>query len=370
MDIIHSLRHFKRDCGRELITPKSISVVKENSPFYKKIKNPTRSYNVIFRDLLWKIPVWKGGGVLEWAQKISPDVIFVYLGGGRYMLDVVLFLSKHLHIPYMVFYGDDYVLYAPKKRLFDRLQYWRSKRYYSTAINGALRCFCIGDLMAIEYSSFFGKAFYPIMNSVATKEFIPSQSNGDNIVMSYLGGLHLNRWKMLRRLADHLPDNTIIQIYTGTPLTIEMEEALSHPRIVLHGLVPQEEVERIMIESDILLHVESDEEEYRNYTHLSVSTKIPEYMMAGRLIVAYGPTEVASMKLISSNRLGIVISSDCNDIELKNQLSAICSNPDMFNGFGTAAYQYANSVFNREKVASEFRKEVEKALDESIKIGQ
>ncbi len=366
MDIVKAFSR-GRGCGRVIESSSTPLDISKNSKYYQKVKNPTSSLNVILRDVLWKLPIWKRGDLLEWARLISPDAIFVYLGGGRYMYDVVSFLSKQLRIPYFVFYGDDYVLYAPKRSILDKIQNKRCIRYYKKAIGGALDCFCIGDLMAKEYSDFFGKPFYPIMNSVPVSSFEPRNNVSGIVSMSYLGGLHLNRWKMLQRIADHIPCNSIIHIYSGTELNDEMKSALNHPRIILHGLIPQSEVEKVMRNSDVLLHVESDEDSFRNYTHLSVSTKIPEYLMAGRLILAYGPPEVASMRLISDNRLGIVISSDCKDSELSDQISQICCNPEIIDSYGRKAHSYATSVFDQRLVADFFRRKIEKDLESTMK---
>ena len=64
-----------------------------------------------------------------------------------------------------------------------------------------------------------------------------------------------------------------------------------------------------MFDADAFLHIESDDESYCSLTKLSVSTKIPEYLISSRLVIGYGPVYLASMKLLKDNNIGIVISN-------------------------------------------------------------
>lgn len=364
MDVIHSFIHFEKKCGEE-VSDIVVKTQSQNAKIYKKVKNPMRSSRVLFRDLIWSFfPRWKKGGLLEWAKKQSPDVIFAYLAGGKYMYDVLDFLHSELHIPFVVFYGDDYIIYKERKTLLDRILYKKQKSYYSKAIQNASACFCIGELMAKDYSSFFGRSFTPIMNSVPITNYVPRTPNiGKEVVFSYLGGLHLNRWKMLSILSHSLPQNAVLHIYSGTALTDEMKVALNKSNICMHKLIPAEQVPEVMRNSDILVHVESDDLENRLYTRLSVSTKIPEYLMAGRMVLGMGPAEVASMRLISDNELGIVISSDMNETDVATVIRNICNDENMRDSYGKKAHDYACRMYDKETITSSFRNKLENIVN-------
>lgn len=358
MDIINSVTHFCRKCGREISEGNDGHQSQaQNAGIYGKVKHPMRSSRVLIRDLLWKLfPRWKRGGLLEWAKRESPDLIFAYLGGGEYMYNVLGYLANELRIPYAIFYGDDYILYTERKSLLDKILLKRQKAYYSEAIKNASARFCVGDLMANDYTSFFGYSFSPIMNSVPQMDYQPKKEGRDGrISIAYLGGLHLNRWKMLAKFAEALPDNADLHIYSGTTITEEMSCALQKERINLHPLIPANQALQVMLASDVLIHVESDEREYRLYTRLSLSTKIPEYLMCGRMIVGYGPVEVGSMRFISDNDLGVVISSDLDVAGIAEQMRMICQNADMRQKYGEKGHNYAIKRFNKDLIAATFK---------------
>jgi glycosyltransferase involved in cell wall biosynthesis len=87
-------------------------------------------------------------------------------------------------------------------------------------------------------------------------------------------------------------------------------------------------------------------------TKLSVSTKISEYLASGTCIIGYGPAEVASMRILSDNKIGLTITDIDNDDEKIEKLKKILSNSNMRNEFAQNGFDYAFNNFNAEKSRS------------------
>jgi glycosyltransferase involved in cell wall biosynthesis len=106
-----------------------------------------------------------------------------------------------------------------------------------------------------------------------------------------------------------------------------MVERLSIPGAVeFKGALNAAEVQQVIVESDILVHVESMDKVSRKLTRLSVSTKIPEYLASGRCILAVGPAEVASIRYIQDHEAGLVVT----DLEtLRGNLETLISGPEL-----------------------------------------
>jgi glycosyltransferase involved in cell wall biosynthesis len=107
-------------------------------------------------------------------------------------------------------------------------------------------------------------------------------------------------------------------------------------------------------ESDVLLHIESDDKYLRKLTGLSVSTKIPEYLMSGRPVLGYGPEEVASMRLLNDNGVGVVISSENNDELVVCQIEKLLVNYRTRAEIGKRGYEFCVEKFDNKKVVAEF----------------
>ena len=100
-----------------------------------------------------------------------------------------------------------------------------------------------------------------------------------------------------------------------------MQEAFAGCKsIKLCGSVSSMEVRRIQREADILVHVESFSEQSVFETKMSFSTKLIDYMLAGKIIFAIGPAKINSLEVLRNNHLAITA---CSDQEISQQVSAI-----------------------------------------------
>jgi hypothetical protein len=87
-----------------------------------------------------------------------------------------------------------------------------------------------------------------------------------------------------------------------------MVERLTIPgSMEFKGCLNAAEVEQVIGQSDILVHVESMDRLSRRLTRLSVSTKIPQYLASGKCLLAVGPPEVASMRYVRDHEAAMVI---------------------------------------------------------------
>jgi len=128
------------------------------------------------------------------------------------------------------------------------------------------------------------------------------------------------------------------------------------------GAVEGIQLRSSILDSDVLLHVESDDSFNRSLTKLSVSTKIPEYLMSGRLVLGFGPEEVASMKILADNKIGVVISSSVSNEHLKSELVKLTSDFKFRQEMGLLGYNYAVKNFDNSKIANNFKLQLENLI--------
>jgi glycosyltransferase involved in cell wall biosynthesis len=306
------------------------------------------------RDLLWKFNSWRTENFLRWIDDFNPDVIFFVGGNQGFSHDLVLYLSKTFNIPLATYFTDDYLLFPKNNSILKMIQKFRMNIFYKKTINHSSLCFAIGDTMSKSYTEFFNKEFHSIMNSV-DKQVFSNYTPNKVVVYSYFGGLHLNRWKMLIRLSNSL-ERGLINVYSIDLPSNKILDQFKKSNINYRGSVEGYDLKKAIKDSDVLLHVESDDNKNRQLTKLSISTKIPEYLMSGRFIVGFGPTEVASMRLLSENKIGIVIPSSITSNNLKLELNKITSNPELRIELGEAGYRYAIKHFDKKIISTNFKK--------------
>lgn len=352
VDALNSFLKCRSTCGGVVMRNNNKRTSSDDLKTFKTFKNRSK-YLILARDILWKFNSWKTKDLEGWMKNFNPDIIFFVGGLAGLSHEISCYASKLLKKPLVTYFTDDYIIYPRNRHILDRMQRNRMKRVYKNTINKSSLLFAIGDLMAAEYTAYFGKKFHPIMNSIPIEPYV-EYGKKDKVTVSYFGGLHLDRWKMIVRFAQAVGDNAIINVYTISEPSEEVMSEFSRVGVHYCGRVEGMELKKKMINSDVLLHVESDDVYNKSLTRLSVSTKIPEYLMSGRLVIGYGPTEVASMKLLADNGVGVVISSELNDDELKSQLISIFSDSDRMRKIGVKGYQFVCEKFDNAKIVDDF----------------
>ena len=352
-DIINRLLLKTSSCGGVLKTNVDNSNYETS---YTQGANMVKKYNFkiwnILRNCLWKTKLWQTRSLKQWIDTVDPDIIFAVLGRQNFLYDITKFICNYKKIPFAVFYTDDYILHSKLSVINKK---WMLKNY-NWAISNASCCFCIGELMSKEYSTNFNRVFYPIMNSIVIPSYYKKDNNlSSNVEMSYFGSLSLNRWSMILRIGKILGNKVRINIYTSSIITKHMMDAIDNSNIIIQGFVGEKDIQMKMRESDILLHVESDDEHTKLITSLSVSTKIPEYLSSGRMVVGYGPNDIASMRLLEDNKIGLVLKSTDNVDTIMSKIEPYLDNPQLRDDYGRRGYEYAIKTFNNEVIASNFK---------------
>ena len=316
----------------------------------------------VFRDLLWLCVNKKNIHFLGWLDRIKPDLIFFLPGRERFSHDYALLISKRLNIPLFVYFTDDYILNYNKRNLFSRIVYNQRYRTFKKTINHASDLFAISSLMAIDYSKYFDRKFGVLINSVHFGNYQHEILKNQNyLILSYFGSLHTGRDKMLIKLAKILHSlnlNIIINLYTTDSLNKFVIHKYKNLGINYLGQIFNDDLKIAILESDILLHIESDILTNINKTYYSISTKIPEYLISKKPILAFGPTNIASFKLLSENNIGYVISSNDDVHLIENKLLKFFNDINLRLKLTLNGYLFAKENFNN--------KTMREKLNESI----
>lgn len=271
--------------------------------------------------------------VTPWLKSFAPELIFFSGGDAIYLFPLVQRISAAYGAPLVTYVTDDYILPLRKPWALRGLVRTRTRKAFLRLTQSSARVLTIGDRMSKVYFERYGLRSTPIMNLVSVNregltEDLPD-AHGRPLVLTYAGGLHLNRWETLALIGQSLDriaksgHRGLLRIYTGTEIDRRMRAALEMPSSVrVEGSVPASALESIYRSSDLLVHVESFAESDREATRLSISTKVPEYLAAGRPVLAIGPDDVASVAYLRDSGSAFVL-SDLEPAALDKLLSGI-----------------------------------------------
>lgn len=252
----------------------------------------------------------------RWINAFNPDVVFSAAGTAS-ILRMAVRVARSRKIPIVPYYTDDwpatqYENVLLRNRLRKNLSFWLRQCLALSTVR--LAC-C--DQMSAEYRNRYGGEFETLLfpePSRDVSETIRQPGRTEPVQLVFIGSLTPDRWRSLREIGEALLDlhaeglKGELVIYTlpagvarfGPYLTLE-------PVMRTVGPALPEIVPLLQGQADVLVHVESFDAGFRRWTRLSLSTKIPQYLMAGKCIFAYGPAEAASMQYLSATKVGVTV---------------------------------------------------------------
>jgi glycosyltransferase involved in cell wall biosynthesis len=224
-------------------------------------------------------------------------------------------------------------------------------------------CMAASYILAEEYAATFDVPFQPFMHCLpVSAEQPPAEDPApfNALRLVYVGGLHLNRWRSLLEIAGALEElqregvHAKLHIYAPAKDLEEHGVRLAESVIEIGGSLGPEEVSGVLPGAHVLVHVEAFDTDSRAYARLSLSTKITQYLAAGRPLFCYGPGEVGSCRYVESTGAGIVVGRQDRS-ELVNKLRLLCLDRDLRLKLGQTAWETARTHHDAEAVRERFR---------------
>lgn len=290
----------------------------------------------------------------KWMDSFKPTTFFFIGTNYIFSYQILNYLSNFYDVPYFIYFTDDYFLYNKGTNFISRLMHKRFVEKSKKIVEQAEELFVISQKMKKEYEIFFGKKCTILINAV-DKIDPPVLKNKfeNNITFRYFGALHSNRSSSLRYLGECLKylnerykQHSILEVYSLTEPTGKIKSDLSVSTILICSPITGTELKNKMATSDFLVHAESFEPEDVNVTMLSISTKIPEYLISNRCVVAIGPPQLASISIFKDNELGIVITDKISlEIDSEN-IHNVINNIDLYNSYCKKSEVFYDNEFN------------------------
>lgn len=283
-------------------------------------------------------------------DEFKPEVIYTCAANIRIM-KVVRHVAKHYSIPVVVHLMDDWpkTLYTTSLLSLPfriNMKHQLKQLYKMSDVN-----YAITEGLGKKYSEKYSRRHITLMNPTKVEGYFREEREADTpIRFLYAGSLSLRRDESLLAIADvlqkldHAGLKNEFDLYI--PPLLDTEETKS--RFLKYGAkiysyVPANEVYELYVKYDVLVFTESFLPEIIEFTTLSLSTKIPEYLAAGVPMLAYLPESLYSSMFLRRNQVAQV----ANDMEaLKNACKKLISNKDLRKQLSENAYQLAEREFS------------------------
>ena len=276
-----------------------------------------KPYMYLGRNLLWRLGKWYTQKLRDWVREFQPEVLFFASGDYSFAYRIALKIAEEFQRPLVTYVCDDY--YICRRFSVSPLYYLYRRQFKSTFRKTAKRTASfvyICNPMKEDYNRLFGTQGMTLMTPSSFERIIPQKEERSVPVVSYVGSLGYDRWKVLAEVAKALraiDSRQTLHVYTQDIKRAEKLTGLADG-VEMHGAVNARQVEQILRSSDVMLHVESMDRIYRRRIKYSVSTKVADALASGTCLFAYGPEEIASIRYLSETKTACV-ATDQQELE-------------------------------------------------------
>lgn len=314
-----SINEIKEESKEEVIEKKRIAQLH---------RSKRNNFIYFIYELIWGSSIWFNKSFKRFLIKNSPDVLFAFATNQYILWPIIKYLKKNTKCKIVLFIADD--VYGSIEHTVYYRKFYLKKLFENCLLN-ADKLYAVSEEMAELYSKRFKKNVEVLYKgcdlSLKEKKIL-----GNPIKIVYAGNLLWGRENILHQVALELEKinkertKIILEIYTGATITRELEKKLNiGVSSKIMGSRPYNKIKEIMNNSDIVLHVESFEEESKKLVKYSLSTKIIDCLQSGVQVMGIGPSEVSSIKYLKKIDGTIVIE---NIEKLPNVLKIILDNKE------------------------------------------
>lgn len=251
--------------------------------------------------------------IMEEIERFAPTVIYT-AGSSIRVHTVVNHLAETLGIPVVLHLMDDWPETVYRSTWLSRLPRAALSRALARTNELSYINFAISAPLCEKYMRVFGKEYLPLMNPAV--HFVNSIELHNRPVAKfvYAGSIGLGRDESLLQVARAIAD--INQMEERVEFTLYIPDTQNSELLrskfgkfgaVVCGYLPIDELRERFADADVLVYAESFSLMYREFTHLSLSTKVPEYMAAGKPILALLPSDLYGSDYINERQCGIVV---------------------------------------------------------------
>lgn len=331
-DILKKIKSRKNKCGERVFN--NINGGKESSPLHPVYSKKYNKLPIVrlLREILWSNKSWLTDDLTKWLDEYKPEKIFFCGGDSIFAYSITRYIKEKYNCDVIFYVTDDYVL--PKFSLdpFYWIRLILIRHKFKWALNECKEFITISNEMSNEYNEKFNRKSTVAMNCVKIEPYSKRENKGNIIEFSYFGGLHYNRWKILKNIGialDEINKDGIkarLNIYSNYNDNNIISQLNIGESCKFKGKINSDEVKCKTKDSDVLVFVEAFDKKSMHATKLSLSTKIPEYQASGRLIFAVGPEKVGSIKYLMQTNTAIICNSSEINILKEQLLKIIISN--------------------------------------------
>lgn len=281
----------------------------------------------IFRGFADVLPTHISSSMDQFISRVKPKYIYT-CGSSVTSLSISRKIAKKYNLPLVLHIMDNWEETLYSSSIFAKPFSLALKRELKKANKYSEKSLAISKALCEKYSDRYKTTYYPLMNTVDKIESEPMCFNRDKLVFLYAGSLSINRYVSLCQVAKAInsvigKNKYIFKLFVpAAQNTDEIRNMFSQYSVEINDYIPRQQLLEEYHNSDILVISESFDKNFCDFTKYSLSTKLPEYMSAGKPILAYLSEELYSYTYLLNSHAAAVASCEEELLSELEKLSA------------------------------------------------
>jgi glycosyltransferase involved in cell wall biosynthesis len=292
-------------------------------------------------------------GILDRARQIAKIVrsencdLLIGCTGDLYDLPATWLASRWTGRPFIAYIIDDYIFQWTG--FHRRMAAWLEPKF----VNSASKVFVLNEFVRNFYNKRYGIHPDVIHNPVRLPDLdqpdlFVAGSDPSMVKIVYTGSIYHAHFDAFKNLVDVLNDGdwrrVQLHIYTSQPKDLLEQQGITGPAVVFHKHIPQEEVFKVLRQSDILFLPLAFHSTIPEVIQTSAPFKTSEYLAVCKPILVHAPADSFLSWYFRQNNCGMVV--DHNDRQLlKESLDRLLVDETLRQSLAVAARQQAATDF-------------------------
>lgn len=258
------------------------------------------------RDYLWKRK-WNSLALNTWLDVNRPDAVLFVAGDALFPYEIAEEICKKFSCRLTVYVTDDYIMPRKNESHIHRIRRAKIRNELNHILKRADCFYTISEAMKKTYKEELDKDSYIALNMTEDMKGLYDKTD-DEIVLTYTGSLYYGRDRVLGEIAKAVKEyNNIgklqkakLEVYCNNEPSAEIKKKLFiYDSIIYGGSLDKQGMKEKLNTSDLLVFVESFDDEQKEKVKYSLSTKVSEYMSVEKPILAIGPKGIGSIDYLS-----------------------------------------------------------------------
>lgn len=285
------------------------------------------------------------------------NLLVACTGGNVHNLPAAYLAAQRLGIPLIVYIFDYY-----SREMF--AEQFVARKWEERILRSAAALIVNNEGQRDAYRQQYNLESVVVYNPCAL-DFPPASPDSHlvkgafNIV--YTGSLwriHHDAFRRLAQAVNALGDKVYLHVFSSNPSFILRSQGVDGPQIILHAPLPPDEVRQVQREADLLVLAFSFDKTFEETLSTTLTTKLGEYLAAGRAILVHAPPATFVNKYLRQRDSGVVV--DQPDVAaLTAALRNLVSDDALRAALGQRARICAEADFDSQKISARFAQVIE-----------